>query len=156
MYHAKTDSSKKQCLRPWPELSRIGRIVEVIFAVEARHVGRPQTPQPRHLLHGPERKVAEHIPAQTPAQKVFGTTNADARPRREQIEGFAFPDDAWVVNVANVSEEVGGLRWYEVDMNWWGIRALQLLGLAKDIKLVNAAGQAKGTDSTRMTLKRAA
>ena len=27
-----------------------------------------------------------------------------------------------------------GLRWYEVDLNWWGIRTLQLLGLAHAIK----------------------
>lgn len=29
-----------------------------------------------------------------------------------------------------------GLRWYEIDINWWGIRVLQLLGLARDIKRV--------------------
>ncbi len=29
-----------------------------------------------------------------------------------------------------------GLAWYEVDFNWWGIRALQLLGLAREIKLI--------------------
>jgi fatty-acid desaturase len=28
-----------------------------------------------------------------------------------------------------------GLRWWEIDMNWYGIQALRLLGLAKDIKL---------------------
>ncbi|HKQ99674.1 MAG TPA: fatty acid desaturase [Pyrinomonadaceae bacterium] len=28
-----------------------------------------------------------------------------------------------------------GLAWYEIDVNWWGIRTLQLLGLAKSIKL---------------------
>jgi stearoyl-CoA desaturase (delta-9 desaturase) len=27
-----------------------------------------------------------------------------------------------------------GLRWYEIDINWWGIRALQLMGLARSIK----------------------
>lgn len=27
-----------------------------------------------------------------------------------------------------------GFRWYEIDINWWGIRALQLLGVARDIK----------------------
>ncbi|HVG30532.1 MAG TPA: fatty acid desaturase [Pyrinomonadaceae bacterium] len=32
-----------------------------------------------------------------------------------------------------------GLAWYEVDFNWWGIRTLQLLGLAKDIKLISPA-----------------
>jgi len=29
-----------------------------------------------------------------------------------------------------------GLRWYEFDLNWWGIKALQLLGLAHAIKRV--------------------
>ena len=28
-----------------------------------------------------------------------------------------------------------GLRWYEIDVNWYGIRALQLMGLAKSVKL---------------------
>ena len=28
-----------------------------------------------------------------------------------------------------------GLRWYEIDMNWYGIWALKALGLAKQIKL---------------------
>ena len=32
-----------------------------------------------------------------------------------------------------------GLTWYEIDVNWWGIRTLQFLGLAKDIKLINLA-----------------
>jgi fatty-acid desaturase len=38
-----------------------------------------------------------------------------------------------------------GLTWYEVDINWWGIRTLQFFGLAKSIKqigkqhLINAA-----------------
>ena len=30
-----------------------------------------------------------------------------------------------------------GLTWYEIDVNWYGIRALQLVGLAKDIKLIS-------------------
>jgi stearoyl-CoA desaturase (delta-9 desaturase) len=30
-----------------------------------------------------------------------------------------------------------GVAWYEIDINWWGIRTLQLLGLARDIKLIN-------------------
>jgi stearoyl-CoA desaturase (delta-9 desaturase) len=29
-----------------------------------------------------------------------------------------------------------GLRWYEVDFNWWGIRTLQMLGLAQAVKRV--------------------
>jgi len=32
-----------------------------------------------------------------------------------------------------------GLTWYEIDVNWYGIRALQLVGLAKDIKLISPA-----------------
>lgn len=30
-----------------------------------------------------------------------------------------------------------GLAWYEFDLNWYGIRTLQLLGLAKDISLIS-------------------
>jgi fatty-acid desaturase len=29
-----------------------------------------------------------------------------------------------------------GLKWYEIDFNWWGIRVLQLLGLARRVKTV--------------------
>lgn len=50
---------------------------------------------------------------------------------------------------AHPSAAKHGLAWYEVDMNRWGIRTLQLLGLAKDIKLVNAAGQANGAPPAR-------
>jgi sn-1 stearoyl-lipid 9-desaturase len=32
-----------------------------------------------------------------------------------------------------------GLAWYEIDVNWWGIRTLQFLGLASDIKLISKA-----------------
>lgn len=32
-----------------------------------------------------------------------------------------------------------GLAWYEIDINWWGIRTLKSLGLAKAIKLVSIA-----------------
>jgi fatty-acid desaturase len=35
-----------------------------------------------------------------------------------------------------------GLRWYEIDVNWWGIRTLQLLGLAKSIKLTRLGAAA--------------
>src|ERR671933_1266657 len=36
-----------------------------------------------------------------------------------------------------------GLAWYEIDFNWWGIRLLQLVGLARAIKRVrfNAASK---------------
>jgi fatty-acid desaturase len=30
-----------------------------------------------------------------------------------------------------------GLAWYEIDLNWWGIRVMQFLRLAKAVKLVN-------------------
>jgi stearoyl-CoA desaturase (delta-9 desaturase) len=30
-----------------------------------------------------------------------------------------------------------GLKWYELDINWIGIRALQLMGLARNIKLIS-------------------
>jgi stearoyl-CoA desaturase (delta-9 desaturase) len=30
-----------------------------------------------------------------------------------------------------------GLAWYEIDINWWGIRVMQFLRLARTIKLVN-------------------
>lgn len=30
-----------------------------------------------------------------------------------------------------------GLTWYEIDMNWWGINTLRLLGLAKDVRLIS-------------------
>ena len=30
-----------------------------------------------------------------------------------------------------------GLTWYEIDVNWYGIRTLQLLGLAKGIKQIS-------------------
>lgn len=29
-----------------------------------------------------------------------------------------------------------GLAWYEIDVNWWGINMLRMLGLAKDIRVV--------------------
>lgn len=29
-----------------------------------------------------------------------------------------------------------GLRWYEIDLNWWGIQTLQMMGLARRIKRV--------------------
>lgn len=40
-----------------------------------------------------------------------------------------------------------GLTWYEIDINWWGIRTLQFLGLAKDIKLISKAQMKLQTES---------
>jgi stearoyl-CoA desaturase (delta-9 desaturase) len=43
-----------------------------------------------------------------------------------------------------------GLAWYEIDFNWYGIRVLQFLGLAKSIRLISreqiaAANAARGS-----------
>ncbi|HEX8173506.1 MAG TPA: fatty acid desaturase [Pyrinomonadaceae bacterium] len=40
-----------------------------------------------------------------------------------------------------------GVAWYEIDINWWGIRTLQLLGLAKDIKLIDVTKHAATSDA---------
>jgi fatty-acid desaturase len=47
-----------------------------------------------------------------------------------------------------------GVAWYEIDINWWGIRALQFLGLATDIKLIGKAQPATQTETP--PLRRAA
>jgi fatty-acid desaturase len=47
-----------------------------------------------------------------------------------------------------------GLTWYEIDINWWGIRTLQFLGLAKDIKLISKAQMRMQSES--VSLQRAA
>ncbi len=49
-----------------------------------------------------------------------------------------------------------GLRWYEVDMNWWGIRTLELLGLAKNIKLIDEKGVTQDANKDSRELSRAA
>ena len=36
-----------------------------------------------------------------------------------------------------------GYNWYEIDVNWYGIRTLQLLGLARDIKLLPRINEAQ-------------
>jgi stearoyl-CoA desaturase (delta-9 desaturase) len=43
-----------------------------------------------------------------------------------------------------------GLAWYEIDVNWWGIRTLQLLGLAKDIKLISKAAMEAQTEPKQL------
>jgi stearoyl-CoA desaturase (delta-9 desaturase) len=40
-----------------------------------------------------------------------------------------------------------GLAWYEIDFNWWGIRMLQLLRLAKGVKLVRLKALRASSDS---------
>ena len=49
-----------------------------------------------------------------------------------------------------------GLAWYEIDVNWWGIRTLQFLGLAKEIKLINRDATAATTQTGAVPLQRAA
>ena len=49
-----------------------------------------------------------------------------------------------------------GLTWYELDFNWWGIRVLELLGLAKGVKLIKVAALPKEADSSRAQLQTAA
>jgi sn-1 stearoyl-lipid 9-desaturase len=39
-----------------------------------------------------------------------------------------------------------GLRWYEVDMNWYGIKALEIVGLAWDVKLTKIKPRAEAKD----------
>jgi len=34
-----------------------------------------------------------------------------------------------------------GLAWYEIDLNWWGIRAMQFLRMAKGVKLVSTSNR---------------
>lgn len=43
-----------------------------------------------------------------------------------------------------------GVAWYEIDLNWWGIRALQLLGLARDIKLIKTERLAAPLESASL------
>ena len=35
-----------------------------------------------------------------------------------------------------------GLAWYEIDLNWWGIRVMQFLRLARAVKLVSVTNRA--------------
>jgi fatty-acid desaturase len=48
-----------------------------------------------------------------------------------------------------------GLKWYEIDVNWYGIKTLQVLGLAKDIKLISQT-QIAAAHLERKELRRAA
>jgi stearoyl-CoA desaturase (delta-9 desaturase) len=41
-----------------------------------------------------------------------------------------------------------GLKWYEVDMNWYGIWTLKMLGLAEQIKAVKLPTSAQEAIST--------
>lgn len=38
---------------------------------------------------------------------------------------------------ANPTSARHGLAWYEIDLNWWGIRTMQFLRMAKGVKLVS-------------------
>lgn len=49
-----------------------------------------------------------------------------------------------------------GLTWYEIDFNWYGIRALQLLGLAKSIKLISVSEPLPESDKASSLMSEAA
>ena len=68
-----------------------------------------------------------------------------ARDEKDAIESARRePPNLILVSVAGLPHDVviaarHGLAWYEIDINWWGIRVMQFLGLARAIKLVNLA-----------------
>lgn len=49
-----------------------------------------------------------------------------------------------------------GLTWYEIDVNWYGIRALQFLGLAKGIQLISKEQIAAARQTDISGLRKAA
>lgn len=49
-----------------------------------------------------------------------------------------------------------GLKWYEIDVNWYGIRALQSLGLAKDVRLVTRSQLDRASTTASRELRNAA
>ena len=49
-----------------------------------------------------------------------------------------------------------GLKWYEIDINWYGIRAMQLLGLAREIRLISKEKIFEAENSGFRELQRAA
>jgi stearoyl-CoA desaturase (delta-9 desaturase) len=49
-----------------------------------------------------------------------------------------------------------GLTWYEIDVNWLGIRALQLVGLARDIRLISKEQIATAANPQLLELRKAA
>jgi stearoyl-CoA desaturase (delta-9 desaturase) len=48
-----------------------------------------------------------------------------------------------------------GLAWYEIDINWWGIRSLQFLGLARNIRLISKEQIANASQEMRELRKAA-
>ncbi len=49
-----------------------------------------------------------------------------------------------------------GMTWYEIDINWWGIRTLELLGLAKSVKLIRADAPTIKSTEALSSLRKAA
>ena len=49
-----------------------------------------------------------------------------------------------------------GLKWYEIDVNWLGIRTLQMVGLARDIRLVSKEQIATAANLQVVELQKAA
>jgi stearoyl-CoA desaturase (delta-9 desaturase) len=52
--------------------------------------------------------------------------------------------------IAHPTAAQHGFKWYEVDMNWYGIRTLKTLGLAWDVKRARLAVWKKGWWPRRM------
>jgi stearoyl-CoA desaturase (delta-9 desaturase) len=44
-----------------------------------------------------------------------------------------------------------GLAWYELDINWWGIRTLQFLRIAKSVKRARLTSVPVGAPTKRVT-----
>ncbi len=49
-----------------------------------------------------------------------------------------------------------GLKWYEIDVNWYGIRVLQLLGLARGVRLITSHQLAAAPRTEARQLRKAA
>jgi len=70
---------------------------------------------------------------------LWGTRRFETRDdsRNNWLIGLLAFGEGWHNNHhAHPTSARHGLAWYEIDINWWGIRTLQMLGLAKDIRVV--------------------
>src|SRR5215212_6556452 len=81
------------------ELSTFPSSFHAYFSLDGSSVRFVASPMAERLLP----KVPEDVAAQPPADEVFGATDADARPRREEVEASGRFDDGRVVDVAHVA-----------------------------------------------------
>ena len=79
------------------------RIIKVVPAIEVRHVRSPQASQARHVFHGPFGQMSEHITAQLPVNQIFRTSDRDTRSRRKNIIGIPLLDNAWIMDLTDVT-----------------------------------------------------